>query len=186
MNIDIREKIRDIASALNVLLLAFCAVMVITNLALGYTVFKLANTKSRTYVPPVVSQAFTVSDGEVDETYMRMMGQYLSYLKLNVTPANVDRNYGLLLDYVSSNAWNKVQPKLVREATFIKENNVSSAFNIEGVEVDQSNLRIRLRGTLNKWVGSRPLEQESMSYVIQFTYQQSVLEVLSMNKESME
>lgn len=160
--------------------------MGLTNILLGYTVYQLATSKSRTVVPPTISKAFTVSDGQVDESYLQQMGEYMTYLKLNVTPGNVNRRYGQLLDYVASDRWNEIQPQLVREASLVVKNNVSSTFFVDETQVNLDDLKVRFKGTLQKWVGNRALNQEPISYVVQFTYTHSVLELVSMTKEATE
>jgi conjugal transfer pilus assembly protein TraE len=53
-------------SLLNALLLAGFLAMLVTNIMLGVSVHKAFNSKSRTFVPPLISKAFSVSDGQVD------------------------------------------------------------------------------------------------------------------------
>ncbi|TKF86038.1 type IV conjugative transfer system protein TraE, partial [Vibrio sp. F13] len=85
---------------------------------------------------------FMVSDGAVDEPYLEQMADYLLYLKLNITPASVGRQFGQLLEYLDETSWYNVQPKLLREATVIKKDNISSQFSVESVRISLDTLQV--------------------------------------------
>jgi conjugal transfer pilus assembly protein TraE len=170
-------------SLLSALLLAGFLAMLITNIVLGMSIYQAINNKSRTLVPPFISKAFTVSDGDVDEPYLEMMGEFMVHKKLNITPANVHRQYGMLLDYVSEQQWPNVQPRLLREAEQIKSENISSRFDVVQVEVALEDLKVRFTGDLQKHVGSRPLDPEkNVVYEVSFSYEQAEISLLSINR----
>nr|AKN38909.1 IncF plasmid conjugative transfer pilus assemblyprotein TraE [Vibrio splendidus] len=173
-----RDKLA-VKSLLNLFLSAGFLVMLITNLVLGYTSYQALTHQSRTLIPPTLSQAFTISDGAVDEPYLQQMAHYLLHLKLNITPASVGRQFGLLLDYVDETSWHSVQPKLLREATVIKKNNISSQFAVEDVRISLDTLQVQLYGTLQKHVGQRALEPEMKWYQVNFSYEQGSIGLLS-------
>lgn len=173
-----RDKLA-VKSLLNLFLSAGFLVMLITNLVLGYTSYQALTHQSRTLVPPTLSQAFTVSDGAVDEPYLQQMAHYLLHLKLNITPASVGRQFGLLLDYVDETSWHSVQPKLLREAKVIKKDNISSQFAVEDVRISLDTLQVQLYGTLQKHVGQRALEPEMKWYQVNFSYEQGSIGLLS-------
>jgi conjugal transfer pilus assembly protein TraE len=164
-----KEKLK-LKSLLNAGLLIGFLVMLIVNLGLGVTVYQLVIHKSRTMTPPTLSKAFTISDATVDESYLEQMGEYFLNLKLNVTPASVHRKYSILLDYVTEEDWPNVQPTLLREAEYIKAENISSRFDVEDVAIALSRLEVRFSGVLQKHVGSRPLDPEPTTYVVSMNY----------------
>jgi conjugal transfer pilus assembly protein TraE len=170
-------------SLLNALLLAGFLTMLLTNIVLGVSIHQAINSKSRTLVPPLISKAFTVSDGQVDEPYLEMMGEFLLHKKLNITPANVHRQYGLLLDYVSEQHWPSIQPRLLREAEQVKSENIASRFDVEHVEVALEDLKVRFTGALQKHVGRRPLAPEKdVVYEVSLGYEQGEISLLSINR----
>ncbi|ATD39099.1 type IV conjugative transfer system protein TraE [Aeromonas salmonicida] len=171
-----------IKSLLNFLLVAGFLAMLITNLVLGYTSYQALTHQSRTLIPPTISKAFTVSDGAVDEPYLEQMADYFLYLKLNVTPANVARQFGQLLEYVDEQSWHSVQPKLLREATVIKKDNISSQFSVEGIRISLDTLQVQLYGKLQKYVGQRALEPEMKWYQVSFSYEHGVIGLLSIEE----
>ncbi|EGR0800023.1 type IV conjugative transfer system protein TraE, partial [Vibrio vulnificus] len=123
-----------------------------------------------------------VSDGAVDEPYLEQMADYLLYLKLNVTPANVSRQFGQLLEYVDAQSWNSVQPKLLREATVIKKDNISSQFSVDSIRISLDTLQVQLYGKLQKYVGRRALEPEMKWYQVSFSYEQGSIGLLSIEE----
>ncbi|WP_101961128.1 type IV conjugative transfer system protein TraE [Vibrio harveyi] len=176
-----RDKLA-IKSLLNLLLTTGFLAMLITNLVLGYTSYQALTHQSRTLVPPSISKAFTISDGDVDEPYLEQMADYLLYLKLNVTPGSVGRQFGQLLDYVDEQHWHTLQPKLLREANIIKKDNISSQFSVEEVRISLETLQVQLYGKLQKYVGQRPLEPEMKWYQVSFSYDHGVIGLLSIEQ----
>ena len=176
-----RDKLA-IKSLLNLLLTTGFLAMLITNLVLGYTSYQALTHQSRTLVPPSISKAFTISDGDVDEPYLEQMADYLLYLKLNVTPGSVGRQFGQLLDYVDEQHWHIIQPKLLREANIIKKDNISSQFSVEEVRISLETLQVQLYGKLQKYVGQRPLEPEMKWYQVSFSYDHGVIGLLSIEQ----
>ncbi len=171
-----------VKSLLNLLLCAGFLLMLITNLVLGYTSYQALTHQSRTLVPPTLSKAFTVSDGAVDEAYLEQMADYFLYLKLNVTPANVGRQFGQLLDYVDKQSWHHVQPQLFREATVIKKDNISSQFSVESIRISLDTLQVQLYGKVQKYVGQRALAPEMKGYQVHLSYHQGVIGLLSIEE----
>jgi len=172
-----------IAKSLNRLLLAGFLLSLTVSVILAFTVASLVNNKSRTLVPPSISKAFTVSDGAIDESYAAQMGEYILYLKLNVTPANVDRQFSLLLDYANATAWANIQPQLVRESVFIKKSNVSSTFSVRHVEVSMTSFIVKISGVLKTSVGNRALSPVPLTYLVHFKYEQGTLTFSRISKE---
>lgn len=171
-----------LSKALNGLLVLFSIGLLITVVVLGGILGKVVNSKSRTLVPPTISKAFTVSDGAVDSSYLQQMSEYFAHLKLNVTPKNVERNYGRLLDYISSETWSDMQPALVADALHVIDENVSSRFDVDKVRVADNTLQVKLTGTLQKHVGSRPLPPETVSYVVDMSYEYGEIALLTIKK----
>ncbi len=182
---DIKENLLALSKLLNFFLaigfLAMTLLSVILGVALAYT----ASEKSRTLVPPVISKAFTVSDSSVDAPYLQMMGEYFLKLKLNVTPANVTRQYGRLLDYIPTEYWASVQPTLVKDAERVKKENVASRFDVipNQTQVSLDTMQLKQTGTLVKTVGDRTLPGEDVTYVVQMQYDNGVLALVGIKKQ---
>ena len=172
-----RSSLLDLAKLLNSVLLIMVIVLMLTNIATSVGLVWSVMHKSRTVVPPTIRQEFSVSDHAVDSFYLQQMAEYFIFLKLNVSPSTVERNYGQLLEYVSSANYHRFQPKLLEEAMVIKKQKISSSFFIKGIEVSVSGLQVRIDGELKKYVGARALKPENAVYIIQMSYPGGTLEL---------
>ncbi len=173
-----------LSKALNKLLLIGFILSLIVSITLAFGLLSLSNMKSRTVVPPTISKAFTISDGAIDESYAAQMAEYLLYLKLTVTPANVERQFSLLLDYVNPKAWANIQPQLVRESALIKKSNISSTFSVKRLEVSTDLRIVKVHGMVKKSVGDRPLTPVPCTYLVYLQYEQGTLTFSSIKKET--
>ena len=165
-----RSNLLDLSKLLNSALLLMVIVLFITNIATAWGLLWAVTHKSRTFTPPVIGQEFSISDQSVDKSYLQQMGEYFVFLKLNVTPSNVERNYGQLLEYVSSDNYHKIQPKLLEEALAIKKQKISSSFFIKDIAVSVPEMQVRITGELRKYVGSRALQPEEAVYIVYASY----------------
>ncbi|MGI2049665.1 type IV conjugative transfer system protein TraE [Shewanella oncorhynchi] len=171
-----------IAKSLNTLLLIGFTVAMITNTVLASIVWMAYFNKSRTVVPPTISAAFTVSDTSIDEPYLQQMAEYFAFLKLNVTPASVDHQYKQLATYIDEADWHQMQPLLVEDAAMIKKQNISSHFTINETQIALDDRLVKITGTLNKYVGKRALEPETISYIIAMNYDHGQLSLKAIKK----
>lgn len=65
-----------LSKLLNFLLVFGFAASMLVNVALGLSLAKTSSEKSRTLVPPTISQAFTISDTAIDAPYLQLMGEF--------------------------------------------------------------------------------------------------------------
>ncbi len=172
-----------ISKTLNYLLVIGFLISMLANATLSVALYQVAVNKTSTITPPIISKAFSISGSQVDESYLAQMGEYFLYLKLNVTPANVERQYSRLLDYVSSDYWSSIQPRLVREANEIRKSNISNTFNVTGIKVDLAAMEVRMDGMLKRYVGSRALAPERATYTVALSYVSGVLTIIGISKE---
>jgi conjugal transfer pilus assembly protein TraE len=174
----------SISKTLNYLLVIGFVIAMLANTILAVSLYRVAVNKSSTITPPIISKAFSISGSQVDESYLAQMGEYFLYLKLNVTPANVEAQYSRLLDYVDTDYWHTIQPRLVREATEIKSANLSSNFNVTKIAVDLPAMQVKISGSLKKYVGSRALATEQASYITSLHYDNGLLTIVGIKKEA--
>ncbi|TFH89370.1 type IV conjugative transfer system protein TraE [Vibrio ouci] len=177
-----------LSKLLNFLLVFGFITSMLVNVTLGLSLAKTSSEKSRTLVPPTISQAFTVSDTAIDAPYLHLMGEYFLKLKLNVTPANVVRQYGLLLDYVPAQNWPTIQPVLIKDSEHIKQYNTTSRFDaLPGkTEISIENMQFKQTGHLIKTVGDRTLPSERVTYLVQMDYSNGVIELIGIKKQGVE
>lgn len=161
----------------NQCLMGVSGFLLLLTLIFSLSTIYLSVTQSRTLMPPNFETPMTVSRLGVGDSYLIEMAEYFISLKLNVTPENVVRNYGQLLKYVGSRQYHVMHPVLLEEAEQIKAQNISSTFFIGEILVASDQLNVRISGTLQKYVGSRPLEPEHTTYEVRMSYPSGVLEL---------
>ncbi len=180
MDKQVKSNVLAVSKTLNAFLALFCVGLLIAVVVLSVTIFAISNDKTTKFVPPEISKAFTVGDGYVDENYLSLMADYFVHLKYDVTPASVVRNYGLLLNYVPSERWSKIQPLLIADAKKVEKDNISSRFvpKRDGSLVSLNNLQIKQKGTLYKSVGNRDLKPDLVNVVVQLAHNNGLIELI--------
>lgn len=168
MESNIRDDALDRARFRNRLLSTYAGLVSVALLLLTAALVYLSVTQSRTLTPPSLKGSMTVSNYGADDVYKVEMAEFFLGLKYNITPGNVGGNYGLLLNYVSSGNYHIMQPRLLDEATIIKEGEISSTFHVDTREVD--GWSVKFTGTLTKYVGSRPLEPQKKIFQVNMSY----------------
>lgn len=171
------------ARFLNYVFAAGILVVSVGTVGLGFALMSQNKTVQRTLVPPHIDRAFTVSNEAVDEAYLALMAEWWVHLKFNVTPANVNRQFNQLMTYIPSQYWSGLQDKLMREATFIINNDVTSFFEVHSIAPNVDEMKIRVKGTLNKTIAGRKLEPEPVTYIIQTDYPLGLIELHSIAQE---
>lgn len=172
----------QLSRSLNKFLLAGVGFLGLIVILLSGSITYLALNQPRTLTPPTITQEFTVSGQSTSASYLNMMGEYLLYLKLNVTPENVQRNYQQLLNYMGAEHYHVMQPQFTQEAQEIRQQKISSTFAVKEVNVSSKHFSVKIRGTLQKYVGSRPLAPENVTYLVQFNYPYGVIELDSITR----
>lgn len=168
---------------LNYTLIAVVLILAVSVTALVLNLSAQSQVDKRTLVPPQIDRAFTVSNNAVDNEYLALMAEWWVHLKFNVTPSNVYRQFNQLITYVPPQYWSAQQDKLMREAQYVEDNDVTSFFEISKVSPNNQLMQIRVEGVLNKTVGGRALDPEIVTYIFHAGYPNGLIELHSIAKE---
>lgn len=153
--------------------------LLISNIFLIWLVSWAFVHQKRTIVPAEIRQSFTISDATVDASYLRQMALLFTAQRLNITPTNVSQNHSFILQYTDPRYYHDFVAVLNTEKQEIIKQNISSVFYPEEVIPDISKMKVLIKGTLTRWVGSLSLPQIKKRYVITFGYNSGNLKVLS-------
>lgn len=132
--------------------------------------FYLSNRERIVVVPPTIERSFWVSNSEVSADYLSQMTTFLAYLRLNVTPDNVNNQRQLLLRYTDPAFYGPFNDQLVADQDRIAAEHVSSAFYPVGVEVDAKKLIAVITGDLTSSVGTTQIPPQRVTYAMHYRY----------------
>ncbi|MBY7933084.1 type IV conjugative transfer system protein TraE [Vibrio furnissii] len=170
MNADIHAKLMELSKSFRRTLIIGVGLSGIVSLCLGggLVYMSLFNTYTR-IVPPTIQKEMTLGRGYVDEEYLSEIAEYAVYLRNNVTPDTVSKNFGQLLKMAVPDKWGELRGILLNEAEIIIREKISASFYIKETRVSLDDLTVKIVGVQKKWVGSRPLPDKSITYFVKFS-----------------
>lgn len=155
-------------------LFGLLALSVTGNIYLGVTNRALVNQREKIVVPMAFNAPFVVSENQASAPFLQMMTLSFLSLRLNVSPETVDQQHAFLLSFVRAGARERFAPVLSQEAKRIKDNDVTSAFYQDAIQVYPTAGVVDIRGVLKTWIGhSQPLS-EIRHYRLQLDYRAGV------------
>lgn len=177
MDFQIQEsRLSQVSARLNLMVVLVLGLM-LSNIILAYMALHGLKHQKREIVPFGSSKGYVLSEASVDVHYLNLMAENFVYTRLNVTPDNVGKNHGQLLNYVDSLIYAPFKKKLAKEESVIKSKKISSVFEITDVNSNSTELFTVLKGNLKRYVGYRALNAEERIYRIQYRYQQGQLTI---------
>ena len=140
----------------------------------------------RVEVTPFASSTLKYANSmlAVDAEYLKLMSENFIFLRLNATPETIGAEHQQLLSMVSSDTYPLFIKKLEKEAQVIRQQKISSHFDIQHIHVDGQKLQSHIQGILHRSVGIRDLPSEKASYVLQFQYRLGQLKLQKFVKEN--
>jgi conjugal transfer pilus assembly protein TraE len=162
----------DLASArrATTFLIVLLGGSMLVNLALGILAARLAGRERVVVVPPTIHKTFWVESDRVSSEYLEQMGYFLMQLTLNVTPQSVDHQSKVLLQYAAPAAFGELRAALLAAAERLKRDGASTLFSAQDLIVDESGLRVGVRGQLATFVSDRRVSDVSKGYAIELQY----------------
>lgn len=183
MDSRIKQDALMLAKGLNVVLMIGMAALLVLSLGLGAALAYVSMNKAQTLVPPTLTQPVTVSPTKVDGAYLSQMATYFIWLKMNVSPESVVPQYAQILRYVDSEAYHVIEPEFAKQANYIQQQKISSAYFIENTQVDVKGLRVRFTGTLKQYaLGVALPEVKHARYVVAMAYHAGRLTITAITK----
>jgi conjugal transfer pilus assembly protein TraE len=152
--------------------------LLVSNVILSCFVYKAWNHHTVEITPFSGSPGYLKSASSVDSAYLSLMTRNFVNERLNVTPETVDANHKSLLSFVSHENYSNVLRELAQEAKVIKDKKISSIFYITGLKPNAGELSAHVSGVLKRYVGLQALDEQRMSYGLQFHYKDGRLSIV--------
>ena len=174
------KKNRVLLLGISGVLFSICLMQSITIVAL----LRYAHGKHEThFIPPKISQEFTLSGTGVSEGYLRDMTNFLTQLRFNVTSSSATNQFNALLGYVAPSLYGDIRAQLVKEVEQIKHEHLSSVFYPSGnFEIDSKHLSVKVTGQMKRFVGAELMSDVRETFLIRYSYEYGLLKLTNLEK----
>jgi conjugal transfer pilus assembly protein TraE len=124
---------------------------------------------TRTVVtPPKIEKSFWITDNTASGDYIEQMGQWVSYLTLDVTADNVQYKSDLLLKLAHPDYHGALQQKLRVNAEKIRRDNAVTSFDVRTVRSAPDVLAAVLTGQLTVHINGKLVKTEIRHFLVRF------------------
>ncbi len=151
-------------------LVALLVGSLVVNVILALVTTRLAGRERVVVVPPTVHKSFWVETERVSAEYLEQMAYFLAQLTLNVTPASVDHQARVLLQYVAPASYGELRATLLAAAERVKRDGASTVFSTQDLVIDEPGLRVGVRGQLSTFISDRRVGDVAKGYAIELQY----------------
>lgn len=134
------------------------------------------------FIPPKITEAFTVSGVGVSDSYLRDMTSFLTQLRFNVTASSSALQFNALLGYVAPALYGELRTQLIKEIEQIKHEHLSSAFYPANFEIDNKHLSLKVTGQMKRFVGAELMSDVREKFLITYAYESGLLKLTNLEK----
>lgn len=152
-----------------VTLIAFL-VSVVTNLFLASAITYLKNKENIIVLPFDYGHKYQFNNDNYDAQYLNDIGLSFVSLRLNNSPETVHKKHELLLSYVAESSRPHISAVLADEEKVIIDDDLTSAFFYEEINLYPEQDIFEIKGTLKTWSGNRPLSDQKKKYQLKVKY----------------
>jgi conjugal transfer pilus assembly protein TraE len=143
---------------------------IVVSVILALLAARLATRERVVMVPPTIHKTFWVESERASAEYLEQMAYFLAQLTLNVTPASVDHQARVLLQYAAPASYGELRTTLLAAAERVKRDGASTVFSTQDLVVDEPGLRVGLRGQLATFISDRRVAEVAKGYAIELQY----------------
>lgn len=144
--------------------------LLLANMLLSFLVYVGWNRHTIEIIPFSGSPGYLKSARFIDRNYLILMSKNFVYERLNVSPETVDYQHEHLLSFVHPKHHAELVKQLYEESKVIKEQKISSYFNITSRRAFPDSLTVFISGTLYRYVGIKQINEEQRNYKLVFSY----------------
>ncbi|MBP9777632.1 MAG: type IV conjugative transfer system protein TraE [Rickettsiaceae bacterium] len=134
-------------------------------------ILKRSNLQTTIVIPAGLSERVRISQSGVDEPFLNQWTEFLTALKLNITPDTAILKQNTLLKYVDSGQYGAIKAHLASEFEKIKKDEISTVFfPSETKVINMDNLVTNISGVLKVYIGEELNKSEKLTYELKFKY----------------
>jgi conjugal transfer pilus assembly protein TraE len=152
------------------ILLGLFLVSFAINLILASVTYSLRNKVTTVVLPMNYSSKYEFNNGNYDVNYLRDMGISFIDLRLNNSPETVHKKHELLLSYVEPSSRPEISAVLSDEEKIIIDDDLSSAFYYEEINLYPEHDIFEITGTIKTWSGNRFIKEQKKTYQLKVNY----------------
>ena len=120
-------------------------------------------------VPATLESQVTITQNSVDESYLKQWTEFITSLKLNITPDIIAFKQKSLLAYVASNQYGQFKEHLLAEQEEIIKNEISMVFYpAETKVIDHKKFIAEISGALKVYIGNELNQSARVTYSLEF------------------
>ncbi|MCD8338904.1 MAG: type IV conjugative transfer system protein TraE [Burkholderiales bacterium] len=155
-------------------------ISLITNLVLGAGLILSENQDRIVVLPAEPTKSFWLDDKTVSPEYLEQMGTFVVQLALNNSPETFEHNITQILKYVEPAFRGDTELALLEQARKLKNDNASTSFLPESVDVQPKAMKVAIHGHVRKFIGNVLVSTTPHCLTAQFNYHSSRLWLHSM------
>ncbi|QEM94301.1 conjugal transfer protein TraE (plasmid) [Kosakonia radicincitans] len=164
---------------------AYCIAATLGNILSGSLAWHFATRQKTITTPMIFNQPFSSDASSADSPAMTMFALSFLYMRLNVSPENIDGQQKLLLGYVPAESRNALKKALDVEADRIKKGGITWRY-------DTRALRMIKPGVIDADVVLHPsttngnittdLKEQARTYQLRMSYENGIIRLLDMTE----
>jgi conjugal transfer pilus assembly protein TraE len=140
----------------------------LVNLFLVWGLVSLASAGRTIVLPPTVEKSFWVEKDNVSASYLEQMAGYVAYLSLQSSPATVEYQNKMMLEYVAPSAYGRLKQEMDYYAEKLRKGNISQTFVPKAFEVNAARKSVLVSGVMTTYVNEKPVGQKEVAVAVGF------------------
>jgi len=148
------------------LFLGLAAILLASNVLLAFCL--IFRNEKTIILPPEVKTEFWSEGNRFAPQYLEEQAAYMTHLALDVNASNIKYNTNILLRYVEAEQAAHFREKFEKQHRKLKQNNASTTWNITEFIVFPDQNTVHVKGTLDKFIGSKQIGSLQREYEVSF------------------
>lgn len=148
--------------------LVFGVGMLVANLFLSWGLIQ--KNEKIILLPPEINKTMWISGSYASKEYLEEMSLFLSGLMLDQTPTSSAAKREMFLRYVAPDYYNSINERLVKQAEYLDQNDISTKFFLKEIRANEENREVIIVGELQSFVANDVVKKETAEYLLKFEY----------------